>query len=321
MRKCLALALVCVGGLACFGHSALADSSIGLVTGPHTGTYIAVGRDIAVVAGAVGTEVEVKPSGGSIDNIKRINSKENAALGIMQSDVLGFLSRSRNPETMRIASRLRVVLPLYKEEVHVLARKEIRDFKDLQGKNVVVGEEGSGNMLTAVNLLSMLEIKVGDALKLSPPEGVVAVLQKEADAVIFVGGSPIRLFKNLEDLKTKESAKFAPLLKDVHFLPMTDPRMLEEYLPATIEPADYNFVDEAVPTLAVTAYLVTFDFHDADTKKGKRRCKQIGNVAKAVRENIDKLRETGHPKWKQVDLSAPMENWKKDRCSWQAEDR
>src|SRR6185295_15596249 len=100
--------------------------------------------------------------------IKRINSSENAALGIVQSDVLGFLSRSKNPDSMKMASNLRMIFPFYNEEVHVLARKNIKTFADLAGKKVVVGEEGSGNMLTSVNLFSMMEIAPKEMLKIPP---------------------------------------------------------------------------------------------------------------------------------------------------------
>ena len=91
---------------------------IGMVTGSKTGTYIQFGNDIAGVAKTVGLDILVKDSQGSIDNIRRINSKENATFGIVQSDVLGFLSRSENPEMRLVAGRLRLIFPFYNEEVH-----------------------------------------------------------------------------------------------------------------------------------------------------------------------------------------------------------
>ena len=103
-----------------FGLTGLAvadDQQIGMVTGSQTGTYIQFGNDIAGVAKTVGLDILVKDSQGSIDNIKRINSKENATFGIVQSDVLGFLSRSESPEMRQVASRLRLIFPFYAEEV------------------------------------------------------------------------------------------------------------------------------------------------------------------------------------------------------------
>ena len=160
--------------LAGIAQPVLADDTIGIVTGPKTGTYYEFGKDIAQIAGKAGIDVDVKPSEGSIDNIKRINSSENAAIGIVQSDVLGFLSRSKSPGSIRIASNLRMIFPFYNEEVHVLARNEIKSFADLQGKKIAVGEEGSGNMMTAINLFSMMNITPGEFRKISAAQGVVA---------------------------------------------------------------------------------------------------------------------------------------------------
>src|SRR5579885_3674855 len=191
------LLLVSVGSL----NAGYADEPMAIVTGPKTGTYIAIGHDIAAVAEHAGLFLQVKSSDGSIDNIRRINSNENAALGIVQSDVLGFMARSRNPETMRMAEHLRMVLPLYHEEVHVLARKDIQSFAELENKKVVIGEDGSGHMLTSINLFAMTGVTPSELIKKSPPDGVLDLLDGKVDAVIFVGGKPVKLFKNLETLQ------------------------------------------------------------------------------------------------------------------------
>ncbi|MBY0406779.1 MAG: TAXI family TRAP transporter solute-binding subunit, partial [Rickettsiales bacterium] len=198
-----------------FIGAAYADEVIGIVSGPKTGTYYAIAKDISQIVGKAGVSVDVKTSEGSIDNIKRINSSENAALGIVQSDVLGFLSRSKSPESIRMANNLRMVFPFYNEEVHVLARNEIKSFTDLHGRKVAVGEDGSGNMLTSINLFSMMGITPLESKKISPAQGVVAVLKGELDAAIFVGGKPVRLFKNLEDLTLPENQKYAAMLEQV----------------------------------------------------------------------------------------------------------
>lgn len=293
-------------------HAQAVDDKIGLVTGPKTGTYFAFGRDIAKVASKADVQLSVKASEGSIDNIKRINSGENAALGIVQSDVLGFLARSKSPDSMRMASNLRMVFPLYNEEIHVLARNNIRSMEDLKGKNVAVGEDGSGNMLTALNLFSLLGIDSVHMSKISSTQGVTAVLKGELDAVIFVGGKPVRLFKNMEDLSLPENERFASLLQQVHFLPLNEPRLLEEYKPAKITSADYKFVREDVPTVAAQAVLISYDFSQHNTE----RCEALERLSQALRDNLPSLKRKGHPKWKEVDLNAPVANWKKDQCAW-----
>lgn len=289
------------------------NQPIAIVTGLKTGTYYIFGKEIADIEKKHGANVEVKSSEGSIDNIKRINSSENATLGIVQSDVLGFLARSRNPDSIKMANNLRMVFPFYNEEIHVLARNEIKSFNDLQGKKVAIGEDGSGNMLTSINLFSMMNVTPAETQKIPSAQGVVAVLKGEIDAVIFVGGKPVRLFKNLEDLTLPENQKYAPMLDEVHFIPMNNPKMLEEYKPAEITVNDYSFVKESVPTISVQSVLVSYDFSQGNNRK---RCEELGEFANILRDNIGELKKSGHAKWQEVDIDSDIGIWKKDACAW-----
>lgn len=314
------IVFVCLFALPATITQATDQSSITVVTGLKTGTYYIFGRDIFEAGKKSGIDVLVKPSEGSIDNIKRISNGENVTLGIVQSDVLGFLGRSKNADSIKMASGLRMVFPFYNEEIHVLARKEIKDFKDLQGKKVAIGEEGSGNMLTAINLFSMMNIVPAESQKIPSAQGVVAVLKGEVDAAIFVGGKPVRLFKNLEDLTLPENHKYASMLEKVHFLQMNSPKMLEEYKPAEITSSDYNFVKETVPTISVQAILISNDFSKNDNPKqgdNTKRCEQIAKIADIIRSSMPSFKESGHAKWKEVNLDANVSSWKKDSCAWE----
>jgi len=305
---------IAISATSVFAYARQSVAPITIVTGLKTGTYYIFGRDLFESAKRSGIDVAVKPSEGSIDNIKIINSDPNVTLGIAQSDVLGFLGRSKNPDSIKMANNLRMVFPFYNEEIHVLARKEINDFKDLQGKKVAIGEEGSGNMLTAINLFSMMNVTPAESQKIPSAQGVVEVLKGDIDAVIFVGGKPVRLFKNLEDLSLPENQKYAAMLEKVHFLPMNGPKMLEEYKPAEITPSDYSFVKETVPTISVQAVLISRDFSQPENAK---RCEQIAKFADLIRGDIQALRENGHQKWKEVNLDANVGTWKKDSCAWE----
>ncbi len=286
---------------------------IGMVTGSKTGTYIQFGNDIAGVAKTVGLDILVKDSQGSIDNIRRINSKENATFGIVQSDVLGFLSRSESPEMRQVAGRLRLIFPFYNEEVHLFANKSIQSFSDLQGKRVIVGEQGSGTWLTATNLLQLTGVKPAEMLNIPPLQGVTTVLKGEADAMFYVAGKPVNLFTKVGNLITKP--EFATMLANVHFVPLDDPRMLREYQPAKIGPADYEWLPGDVSTIAVKAVLMSFDFSGKQNPYFVRRCQQLAKLGQAIRANIGQLRQTGHPKWKEVSLDEKVGVWQLDTCS------
>lgn len=296
-----------------------AQQNITILTGPKTGTYYAFGKDLTSVANKT-LKITARESEGSVDNIKRLNSGNSMTLGIVQSDVLGFLNRSQNAQSKQTVSHLRMLFPLYQEEVHVLAKKEISDFSELQGKKVAIGEEGSGHMLTAVNLFAIEQIVPSEIRKISPEEGIVAVLKGDLDAVIFVGGKPVKIFKNIEDLTKPENQKFALLLQNVRFLPLNNARFYQEYEPNEITPKDYNFVKSTVPTISVQALLVSYEPQFSKDKSGRalqaKRCETLRQFTNAVKRTLPELQKEGHPKWKETNLYSDPVGWQKEDCIW-----
>jgi TRAP transporter TAXI family solute receptor len=293
--------------------AAQAGEGIGMVTGSSTGTYIQFGQDIAKVAQGVGLEILVKESEGSIDNIRRLVSAENAGLGIVQSDVLGFLSRSPDPQVRHVAGRLRLIFPFYNEEVHLFARHDIRRFEDLAGRRIVVGTQGSGNWLTSNNLLRIVNVKPAERIELPPPEAASAVLTGQADAMFYVVGKPAKLFTAM--LELQKDPRYAQLAKEVHFVPLTHAAILREYVASAIGPNDYAWLNEQVPTVAVKAVLVSFDFSRGGNPYYQQRCGELGKLGQVIRDNFAELQRTGHPKWREVDLDQEVGIWKRDTCS------
>lgn len=293
--------------------STVVAEEIGMVTGSQQGTYFKFGQEIAGRATAAGLNITVKESEGSLDNINRMLSKENAAFAIVQSDILSYLKRSSDPELQAVAKRLRLIFPLYNEEVHLFARKNIKQFQDLQGKRVVLGKEKSGNWLTGTNLLTITGIKPAQILDLSPPDAVTAVLKGDADAMVYVGGKPVTLFSNLANLKS--DPQLAALLDQVHFIPLNDQRLVQDYSVSSIASVDYNWFPGQIPTVAVKAALVSFDFSSAKNPYFKKRCEQLATLGQVIYSSIDELRKSGHPKWKEVDLGSQIVNWQVDSCS------
>ncbi len=286
---------------------------IGMVTGSKTGTYIRFGRDIAKVARTKGVDIIVKQSEGSLANIRRMMSKENAGLGIVQSDVLGFLKTSSDANMRRISSQLRLVFPFYNEEVHLFARKDIQQLSDLNGKRVVVGTKGSGNWLTANNILRLANVTPGQSLEMPPSTAVSAVLTGKADAMFYVAGKPVTVFTRIRGLLNNPD--YAPLVKQVHFLSLDHPAILNEYVASGISTADYAWLDGDIKTAAVKAVLVGFDFSSKRNSYFRKRCSQLATLGKVIREQFDHLQSTGHPKWKEVDLEQRVGIWQRDSCA------
>ncbi|MCK5896723.1 MAG: TAXI family TRAP transporter solute-binding subunit [Cocleimonas sp.] len=290
----------------------LAAESVGMVTGSTTGTYIQFGKDIAAISKKSGVTIIVKSSKGSVDNIRRMSSSENAAFAIVQSDVLGYLSKSNNLKFKSYAKRLRLIYPFYNEEVHLFARKTIKTLSDLQGKTIAVGPKSSGTNMTAWNILKIASIEPAKRLNLSVDEGISRVLKGEVDAAFVVAGKPRKGFSNLFSTP-KESVK--ALLQQVHFVALDDSALLAEYVRSDLKSEDYGIVDATIPTIAVKALLVTYDFSSGHSVYYEKRCRQLAAIGQAIRQNIGKLRQKHHKKWQQVDLEGDMENWAMDQCS------
>lgn len=131
--------------------------------------------------------------------------------------------------------------------------------------------------------------------------------------MFYVAGKPVNLFTKVGNLITKP--EFATMLANVHFVPLDDPRMLREYQPAKIGPADYEWLPGDVSTIAVKAVLMSFDFSGKQNPYFVRRCQQLAKLGQAIRANIGQLRQTGHPKWKEVSLDEKVGVWQLDTCS------
>ncbi len=294
-----------------------AGSPLGLMTGDRTGTYYLIGQDIQRVVGKSGIPITLRESKGSVDNLKKMaTTGENAALGIVQSDVISFLMRSPMPQSKDISRKLRIIAPLFREEIHLLARNDIKSFEDLKDKRVVVGSAGSGSMMTAVNLLSQLGVKPKRLFEVSPAEAVVAVLANRADAMVFVGGKPVPMFKNMEKLADVGEGNMSQLLSQVHFLPIPADKAGGVYETATLSPQDYDFMTEEVPTLAVRAVLVGYDFTLKNTSYYHMRCKQLADLGRALSKGLPELQQSGHAKWQEVDMNKDLGLWKRDSCAW-----
>ena len=315
----LLLPIVLCGSLA---QGSRGDIAIGMVTGSKNGTYIAFGREIAAVAAKEGLDINVFESNGSVDNINRITSKEKVGLAIVQSDVLSVLERAKNDNAAASFHKLRMVAPLYSEEVHILARRNIVTLDDLNGKRVVVGNENSGSLITAVNIFKLMNItpsKMYEGDPSDPTQGIIRVLHNDVDAVVFVGGKPVKMFKNMEDLAGITKGPNAGIVDQVHFVPIDDARLLKQYKHATLTHNDYSFITQDVPTIAVPAVLITYDYSQKRDVYYEEQCRNMALLGKALRENIGELKANGHPKWKEVDLNAEVGEWKRDTCSEQPE--
>jgi TRAP transporter TAXI family solute receptor len=241
-----------------------------ILTGGESGTYYAVARDLErlldEIAPDAGVDLDVVPTQGALQNAIEVFRHDAIHLGITQLDVVSYLSiyGKDNAEARRVVEGLQVVLPLYDEEVHLLARPGVHGIAGLRGKRVAIGEPGSGTTVTAMTLLHLAGVKPRDLQTLEAAEALDALRTGEIDAAFHVVGAPARLL--LERIAPADRITLVPIRLEPH-------------------PED--------AAMAVRSGITT---------AGATRCEAIGELARLAVDHLDWLRANGHPKWQAVTL-------------------
>lgn len=276
-----------------------------IMTGGATGTYIKIGKDISDLMSACGQTLNVVESAGSLENFLGVRNRRVTQFGIVQSDVLEYLQTysADDPDVARAIDGVRIAFPLYDEEVHILARREIHDASGLAGARVAIGVEDSGTFLTASLLLDLLGVAPAEEVTIGPDESLQKLLADEIDAFFYVAGAPTAIYEN----EAIDPERF-------HLLPLTDPVLQSVYTPTTIPAGTYAFQDDAVDVVAVKAVLMTYNYNPQRNAYHKQSCNAVSDVSNLILTQFSTLKSVGHPKWQKVDLNAIPPGWEIGAC-------
>ena len=272
-------------------------ADMGVMTGSEKGTYYQFGLNLQALGKSNGINLSVYPSKGSVENIYAVYQRPGVQVGIVQSDVLAFVAKVQTDQTLqRIAKKIKMVFPLYNEEVHLLARKGIASFDDLAGKRVAIGREGSGTYLTVRLLFKVSEVAPREMVLIDTDGALAELRAGRIDAMFFVAGHPVRLL-----------AEGVAAADNLVLVPITNKDIAEFYPSVTIPANTYAWQPEPVQTVAVKAVLVSFDYRRGD-------CDNVGRLAQVLSTNFEWLTKNGHPKWKTVNLEFPLKGWEQYDC-------
>ena len=156
------IAALAAAWLSAHGNPAMAAAEFKIVTASTRGTYIQIGRDLAsYVAPQADIDLEVLPSAGSAENVKRLRDEPGVKFAIVQSDVYqAFLDQAAagSKEAGRIIQPLRVILPLYNEEIYFIVRadSDLQYVHEIKGARINLGELGSGTALSTATLYRLM---------------------------------------------------------------------------------------------------------------------------------------------------------------------
>lgn len=289
------------------------SAAFGLVSGSGTGTYYVLAQNVVDLALRESLPMFNRETQGTLDNVSKMaDRQENAALGFAQSDFLSWMERSSDPAQRQTAASLRMVLPLYAEEVHVLARRPVGRLAELAGKRIVFAQSSQGSKFTAENLLRSKGVEASPVAAASAADGMCQVVTGAADAMVIVAGKPTVQVRSLDALLPHPSQPLAA----VHLMSLADVLPLDGYEAARVGQEDYAWVQAPVDTLAVRALLMAFDFSPRRNAYQKLRCEQLGRLGEVLRRHQEEFRKPEyHPKWREVDFQRQVSGWSLDRCA------
>ncbi len=282
-----------------------------IVTANKTSTYFAFGEDLKKFAAPA---LDVLPSNGSADNIKALSKSSGVTLAIAQSDVYqAYVNLAQNDPDPAIRqwaadllSSLRVVMPLYHEEIYFIVRQDspLKSVQDIEGKRLAIGPVGSGTNLTAKNIYKKMFGKAPTVVEPFIEQGVtgeddgtkirrsalwrlvhpeLGPDNRKVDVFVLVDGQPVELLSKL-------GKGFRLLSVDPENAKVKS--LMDEYQIGTVYKKHYGFVENDQPIITVPSYLITAHF------RSQHRNDFIKKLATNLCANYDKLYAQGHDKWK-----------------------
>ncbi|MBV9116703.1 MAG: TAXI family TRAP transporter solute-binding subunit [Acetobacteraceae bacterium] len=269
-------------------------NTVEVVSGGVDGTYIRIATDLSSVLDA-GDQLRVLAvvGRGSLQNVSDVLYLRGIDIGLVQSDVLAYAKI--NHLYPGLEKSLQYISKLYDEEVHVLARPEIKAIEDLAGKKVNVDVRGSGTAMTASVLFQGLGVAAEPTYD-TQQTALEKLKNGEIAALVYVAGKPAKLFSGLG------------ADTGLHFLsvPLAE-RLADTYLPAELDHDSYPALvaDKPVDTIAVGSVMAVFAWSP--------RTERYARVSRFVDAFFSKfqqfLQPPHHPKWHEVNLAAQVPGW------------
>jgi TRAP transporter TAXI family solute receptor len=199
MKMKLNLAGAVVATSIAFTGAASAEEFITIGTGGVTGVYYPTGGAICRLVNKGrkdhGIRCSVESTGGSVYNINTVREGE-LEFGVAQSDwqYHAYNGTSKFEEKGPF-EELRAVFSVHPEPFTVVARADsgIKNFSDLKGKRVNIGNPGSGQRGTMEVLMEAMGWTTDDftqATELKAAEQSAALCDNQIDAMVYTVGHP-----------------------------------------------------------------------------------------------------------------------------------
>jgi len=248
-------------------------------TGGATGNYYAFGSAVTTVLNDVlGCNITVNSTGGSTENARLLGSGENE-FAMIQSDVYSYAQEGIELFEGGAITNFQAISACYPEMVQIVVRKDsgITSVADMAGKNVCVGDVGSGYEVAARQILGAYGMSYDDINETFADQSTArnGIQDGTFDAMFMCSGFP-----NSNVVEMSLGGKIDVISIDEEHL-----KILTEKYPFysafAPEVNEYN-LDHELVSVAVKCMMVCSDTFTED---------EIYALTKALYENLDDIRE------------------------------
>ena len=273
------------------------SGTVTVITAPVGGAFAAMGSDMARVLDD-GDNLRVLPiiGKGSVQNLVDIMVLRSVDMGFVVSDALEFVKTEY--EVPDIEQRVAYVVKLFNNDLHIIARSDIRTIRDLAGKKIM--SERNLGYFTVRTVFDRLNIAADVDFKTDDAGGLQKFLNGDADAWIVSAGKVAPIIRNIQNLDGK-----------FHFVSVPYEKSLEDiYLPSLLTNTEYpNLVPpgQNVDTIASPTLLMVYNW-----RPGTERYNRVAKFVDALFSKVEQFREPSrHAKWRDLSLSASVPGWRR----------
>jgi TRAP-type uncharacterized transport system substrate-binding protein len=293
-------------------REAVNAGTVTIITAPAGGAKSVFAADMARVLDEQ-DKLRVLPvlGKGPVQNVIDLLYLKSIDMGLVATDVPEFYKIQYGTD---ITDRLRYIMKLYNDEIHIIAPKEIKTVFDLEGKRIEAPKDVG--LYSAKAIFSRLKINVTfDTTYLNDDTGALQqVIDGKADAWIVGTAKVMPIARNLKNEDRRLHLVSIPY----------DKRLQDLYLPSEFTSDEYpNLIPagEKVDTVAAGILLASFNWPEK-TERYQRVAKFVDVLFAKIGEFSKPPR---HPKWKEASITAVVPGWQRFKPAqewldnWQAQ--
>src|SRR6267142_2356524 len=288
-----------VGAALLTGIVVAQQKAISIATGGTGGVYYPLGGGLANVLSKTipNLQATAEVTGGSVDNLKLINSGQSELAFVMADAALDALNGEDKFKGSKVP--VRTLMVLYPNQMHVVTIEGtgIDKLADLKGKRVSTGSPGSATEVMAFRVIEAAGLDKDKDMKrerLGAAESVNAIKDRKIDAFFWVGGLPTAA---VTDLANTPGVKIK-LVDHAEVVPAMNQKYGNLYISDAITKDVYHGMEKDNKIATVNNLLVAHQNMDDKTAY---------SIVKAVFDHKDDLVRT-HKEAENIKL----ENQKKD---------